>query len=197
MRKSFVCKSLIAGAALSACATAHAEMISYELIFVIESGTFNGMDVSGETITARGSINDETDLIDQRDDIGGFASTTTYSAEFGTITVDDVFMQFQSGVNSQYGLLAAADSLNDAIRFQDNSGISPMQDPNVPEATGSFRYDDGGPFGEPRTIMGNGNTLVISVAAYTPDGDNVNVFPAPGALAALGLGGLLAARRRR
>lgn len=191
--------------ALALTSTSQAELVDYWMTFVVDSGTFNGVNIAGTTVTATGSIIDEIDLIPGQSDRGAFAATSVYDlGAFGIFATDvgaDYFFQFQSGTASQYGLLDDPGNLSDATRLQDTAGLSPMADPNIPEATGSFRYDDGGPFGNPRTMTNSGgDMLIMSSYSYTASGDNVNItpaVPAPGALAMLGLAGLVGARRRR
>ena len=191
--------------ALTLTSTSQAELVNYEFIFVVDSGTYNGVSFSNLTVTATGSILDEIDLIPAQTDRGAFAATSIYDlGAFGIFATDvggDFFFQFQntSGA-SQYGLLNGPSDLGQATRFQDTAGLSPMADPNIPEATGAFRYDDGGPFGDPRTLTNlAGDILTFDSYSYTASGDNVFItaVPAPGALAVFGLAGLIGSRRRR
>lgn len=181
--------------------SASADLVSYEFSWIVTSGTLNGNDISGQTIIATGQLVDDTDL-DALTNRGAFAGLTTYSLSGGgTVSgVSDFMWQFQSGVNSQYGLLNTPGSTSSATRLQDSTGISPMADPNVAEATGSFRYENG-IFGGPRTVVGTGGTLIMTTYGTIASGNNVRLsaVPEPGSLAILGLtaAGLFLRKRNR
>ncbi|MBO6739843.1 MAG: pre-peptidase C-terminal domain-containing protein [Phycisphaerales bacterium] len=152
-------------------------------------GTANGLglfDVPGGSLIITGSITDN--------DVDWFEFTLNNTASLA------VFAGFAFG-NSPDGVMQIVTSTGDVIAFDDDSGVNLMPSIQIESLSAGTYYLGLSGFGD----VGSDSVDTDELADGLGHSENFDyklavgfsVIPAPGSLAIMGLGGLVATRRRR